>query len=176
MARPHPPLRDSQRQRVYNAENTQPRGRAMPTVPEMQRYVDRITSTQWWQRRYPRAATAIQVRPGHGRRHACAYSSGEAIAMPRSLRSEMVVLHELAHSANMRQAPGAYADHGWEFVVIYLDLVHHFMGRAAADGLRAAFKAHRVRLRPKRAGSGPGNPGALAAWRERQAAAAGAKQ
>lgn len=42
------------------------------------------------------------------------------------------------------------AAHGWQYAAIYLDLVHFCMGKEAADALKAAFKDHKVRFRPKR--------------------------
>ena len=42
------------------------------------------------------------------------------------------------------------AQHHWPFVYVYLKLVSRFMGAATAKELKASFKKHGVRAKPKR--------------------------
>lgn len=87
----------------------------------------------------------------------------------------MVVLHELAHIIHNRLGSSwgrgerkaelsGGASHGWQFAAIFLDLVHFIIGKEAADQLKAAYKAARVRFRAKRKSTRTGiNPFAKAA-------------
>ena len=168
-------IRDSQRSKVYKAEQSLPWWKdvdRLETMEELQGWVDQLWQHRWLRRQFPSAPRRVEVRDGRRRRFACAGT--RTIWMPRWSRSKMIVLHELAHvcegseSSRLRLIT---AWHGREFCAAYLALVQHYLGAEKATELRAAFKAHRVRFRPKRRGSRPGNPAALAAWRARVAAA-----
>ena len=87
------------------------------------------------------ALDQVQVRDGRGRRHAGALQNQGVILLPRWSRRERVILHELAHLAT----PSSFAPHGPEYAAVYLELVQHFMGAAAAGGLGGSFRTHRVR-------------------------------
>lgn len=84
---------------------------------------------------------APSVLDGSGRRSAC---GGLArIKLPRWARSEMVVLHEVAHSLvayYRRHLPGVPA-HGGLYVRIYIDLLVKFAGQDRAMLRRTAEKA-----------------------------------
>jgi len=132
--------RDSQRSKLYRAERTVGEGQHFPSVAHCQARVDQILASAWWQTRFP-ALDQVQVRDGRGRRHAGAFHNRGAISLPRWSRRERVILHELAHLAT----PASFAAHGPEYAAVYLELVGHFMGAAAARDLAEAFRTHRVR-------------------------------
>jgi putative metallohydrolase (TIGR04338 family) len=153
--------RDSQRSKLYEAERAVDWSgeRKFATVAEIQRYVDRLTDQMWWIKRWPRIAKgtvltwnggfedrpAIVVMDGRGRRRAGA--AGRMITMPKWSRTEHSTLHEVAHIVTT----GDHASHGWQFAAHELELVHHMMGKAKADALKASFKAHNVRFTKPRA-------------------------
>lgn len=134
--------RDSQRKRLYNSERALDgvaRGRHLEAVGDLQAYVDALLASRWFKARWGAWGT-IQVKPGGGRRSACA-EGRYVIKMPRWSRCELVTLHEVAHCLT----PGRYADHGPEFAGVFLSLVRQSMGQHAAASLRASFREHRVR-------------------------------
>lgn len=152
-------MRDTQRKRLYDAEREAiwDMGRKLPQVEECERYVARVLASKWWMDRCP--VRCIQIKDGRGCRWAT--MRGRVIVLPKWARKELVVLHELGHVLTYQGA--RTASHGREFAAAYLGLVQRFMGGMAARELKAAFKRHRVRYRPKRQLS----PERLAALRER---------
>lgn len=100
----------------------------------------------------------VTISDGRGRRGGCA--NGWHLSMPRHTRNEYYLLHELAHVFTdaqfyhrrwvLKEYVEPRASHGWQFARIYLRLISRFMGVAAHDLLKASFKKHHVRFRPKR--------------------------
>jgi putative metallohydrolase (TIGR04338 family) len=135
---PYP--RDSQRLRLYRAQDTVPSGQALPELEACQLYVDRVTSSEWWRLRYPHV-TRVKVHWRLGRT-AVASPMTNTISLPRSLRTERTNLHELAHLVT----PQGVASHGPEYARTYLDIVAQFMGSDFAQELFQAFHTHRVRV------------------------------
>ena len=134
-------LRDSQRSRIYASEKGLRRGQRFLDMRECQRYVDLVVASPWWQERFG-SRSRVQARDGRGRRHAGAYDHKRAITLPRWSRSELIILHELAHIAT----PLEFAAHGPEFARNYLELVRYFMGERAGARLENAYRENRVRV------------------------------
>ena len=133
-------IRDSQRSKVYCAENVIS-GKRFDDIKELREYVKRICNSSFWKKLngYP----SVLVQDGRRRRKACAYDR-YSISMPVWARSEAVTLHELAHTlVNFNKKP--VADHGREFVKMFLKLVHHYMGKEEYILLRDSFKEHNVK-------------------------------
>lgn len=68
-----------------------------------------------------------------------------------------IMAHEVAHLVRFQRSafPGREWDvdgrsHGWEWASVYLRLVRRFFGVKNHDALRDAFKAGKVKFRPKR--------------------------
>lgn len=138
--------RDSQRSKLFQAENCLPLVNHLPTVPAIQSYVNKILHSRWWKNRF--TVTTIKVEDGRGRRTAAAWHTHFAgiIAMPRWSRYELVILHELAHIAT----PENCASHGREFARNFVDLVTRRMGNDTAKALKASFDKGKVKWRKKR--------------------------
>ena len=147
--------RDSQRQRVYNAEidlrvEYHRDRQYLSTMPELQEWVDDVVSSRWFQNRWP--VSEVIVKDGRGRRKAYgdAYLrygqwTGE-ICMPRWSRYKLIILHELAHTATVVQYP--YADiaaHGREFCSNFLQLVGRWIGNDVKHELKKCMKDNRVK-------------------------------
>jgi putative metallohydrolase (TIGR04338 family) len=130
--------RDSQRARLYRAENEVDAGGALPTVAVMQGYVDGVAASGWFLDRW--GARTFDVRPGYGHKRATATSDG-VLQMPRWARREMTILHEVAHCLT----PQDFAAHGREYAGVLLALVRRAMGLGPAQALEDAFDRHRVR-------------------------------
>lgn len=159
--------RDTQRSRVYAAENAAFRGYPVASdrladVESIERFVRDVWSRKRvaasfpsvarWQRAQLAGGGLLRgslptVKDGRGRRRAGATTS--FITMPVWSRSKWVVLHELAHVITCREHPSA-AGHGWEYCEVYLRLVRCVLGVEAHKQLKASFKAHRVRFRKPR--------------------------
>ena len=145
--------RDSQRSKVYRAEAAAGiAGLKLETIPEIEKYLKRVFSHEWFKRHHPRAVR-FRVTDGRARGSACGGGGGLGVwmKMPRWSRWEGTVLHELAHGLNDIKQHHRPAGHGWEFCEILLGLVRHYQGKDAAERLRLAFKEKRVRYhKPKR--------------------------
>jgi putative metallohydrolase (TIGR04338 family) len=142
--------RDSQRQKVYNAE-TAAFGWDGPTIEwsAVEAYAAKVMKSAYVRRKY--GEKKITVLPSRGRgAHAIpagAFLRGGSIVtydaqilVSRSARREWVIIHEMAH-----HYAALGCRHGWKFCEVYLDLVRHFLGKDAHDALKASFKSHKVR-------------------------------
>lgn len=162
-------LRDSQRSRVYAAEDqvarivdarrdyptislfgsvvTVPEDRKFGDVASVQRYVDAVLALNWVRSRWPHASTAVSVRARRGAAKATYDRASGTISLPPfetagrwSLR-ELVVLHELAHHFTSADT----APHGPEFVANLLVLVEELIGPEAEFLLRTTYAENGVR-------------------------------
>lgn len=156
-------VRDSQRGRVYDAENlvrrmfdraeesgartvelhgshiTLPIERKFASVDSVQDYADRVLALNWIRTRWSRASEPLTVRARAGTA-AAHYEIGRAVlAVPLHTGGtawalrELVILHELAHHL---EPDSERAPHGPEFCSRYLDLVDGIIGPEAALLLR----------------------------------------
>lgn len=159
--------RDSQRSRLYDAEHVlrglrvstaatrhltdsvrssnryvlrdgQPQALYYPSTESVQDYVDAVTATAWFRRRW--GYHRIDVTHAHGGSSHGGFGHIEMGVEHR--RSEAVILHEIAHNLS----PFTYAFHGPEFAGVLVTLVKHVMGAEHAKALRESFKAKRVRV------------------------------
>jgi putative metallohydrolase (TIGR04338 family) len=130
--------RDSQRARLYRAEEEVAKGRRLPKVADLQAYVDGVLAADWFLARW--GGRRFEARPGHGHRRATASRDG-VLQFPLWARTELVVLHEVAHPLT----PEECAPHGPEYAGVLLVLVRRAMGVAPAQALEDAFARHRVR-------------------------------
>jgi putative metallohydrolase (TIGR04338 family) len=169
-------VRDSQRQRLYDAEQQVRRqlelaaagartvtvGSSSIVLPlevrfgsleAVQRYCDAVRGATEFQRRFPRAAAApLRVRARRGDRHAH-YEAPDTIALHQpeqgsawALR-ELVVLHELAHHAAQHDLPGE-PPHGPAYAGAFLCVVADAMGPETGLLLTSALADHGVAFIP----------------------------
>jgi putative metallohydrolase (TIGR04338 family) len=169
-------VRDSQRQRLYDAEQQVRRqlelaaagartvtvGSSSIVLPlevrfgsmdAVQRYCDGIRATQDFTRRFPHAAAApLHARARRGDRHAH-YEPPGTIALHEpelgsgwSLR-ELVVLHEVAHHAAHHDGPPEPA-HGAAYAGAFLRVVTDTMGPETGLLLTSALAEHGVAFTP----------------------------
>jgi putative metallohydrolase (TIGR04338 family) len=168
---PYP--RDSQRQRVYNAERILlPLSVPLREVRDIERYITKNMARKAILRRYPDASRSVNVRDGRGTRRPMAYGT-RSISIPLWARNESIVLHEMAHIIAERHFQG-HASHGWQFCAVMLDLVRFCMGNEAHATLLASYNAHKVRYRAPRKRA-PLTPEQRAALAQRLATARAAK-
>jgi len=175
-------IRDMQKAKLYRAEREaftgyDPACVRFETMKELDDYINgKVLQSSWWRtyeikgtgqhsQNRKRVAHPIsrvtKMRISDGRGTRIARGGGSWMNMPKWARSKWVILHEIAHNIQFED-PG----HGWQFAAIYLDMVGRFIGSEAKAKLKAAFKKHKVRFRPK--SNRKGNPEALRKWREAQ--------
>lgn len=160
--------RDTQKAKCYRAEDEALAKLAtpLPTTAEILRYLKKQSTRATLVRRYGVCVDLdhypLAVSDGRGTRRAKAIGTNR-ISMPTWARNDWIALHEFAHIVHQRITRFGYvghplyggelrggAWHGWEFAAIYVELVHFCMGKEAGDALKASFKKHHVRFRPKR--------------------------
>ena len=139
--------RDSQRHKVYAAENAVWDVLPLEAVADPQAFVDEVINDTWAQDMFPRLPAVIKVVEGN-RVRATAYVTSREIMLPPSalLRTKWVLLHEIAHFTTEWNA----AAHGWEFAENMLHLVRQYLGWDAHAALLAQYLAHGVKYaKPK---------------------------
>ena len=98
----------------------------------------RCALTDWFVARW--GSRSFDVRPGYGHRRATADEHG-VLQMPKWARTELVLLHEVAHCLT----PWTFAGHGPEYAGVLLTLARRGMGPATAQRMEDAFARERVR-------------------------------
>lgn len=176
-------MRDSQRQRLYDAEQQVRRqlefaaggARTMTvagstvdlplevrfgSLAAAQRYTDEVRSSDWFQASFPNAATApLRLRPRKGHRSAH-YEAPDTIALhePATGASwqlrELVVLHEIAHHAAHHDLEPEAA-HGPRYAGAFVRIVTQTLGPEAGLLLTTACAEHDVEVRPVEYESAP---------------------
>lgn len=150
------PSRDSQRQKLYDAENEAfpAKGKMLVgdgSMGDLDRRVRQIVGSRRWQDLADRAGMpadcaareAVVTHDGSG--CGSAFERAHQITMPRWARTEIVLLHELAHVLAPRSVR-----HHWPFARLFLDLVSTFSSHSNMLLLRESFRKHGVRYAPKR--------------------------
>jgi len=135
-------MRDSQRSRVYKAEDSfeiMYPSKEFKTIKETRDFVDKVTTSSWFKKHWPNVYD-IQVDDGRAQRRALA-KGPRHIGLPRWSRTEAIILHEISHCCTWKIG----AAHGREFCKTLIRMVQHFMGKEAANHLKVCFKEHRVR-------------------------------
>ncbi len=155
--------RDSQQSKLYKAERLHSlwsNNSQFDSLGDVQDWVDKICKSRWFVNRFPRhslsrkitmltgrGANGIKVLDGRGRRRANGSTRGY-IKLPVWTRSELHILHEIAHvvtsryTTNNRKLP---AFHGRDFCANYLALVRRFLGKEAGKELKVCFKKTKVK-------------------------------
>ncbi len=147
-------VRDSQRQKVYDAERLAFEGTAERDAPfrtppdfrkvaECQEFVDKVLASPAWKYLCPLGPDSLAVTDGRGRRRGAAWVEGGEIAMPKCTRRRYYLLHELAHFAT---PSGVFASHGPEYVSAYLYLAGVFLSPEDHAKLVSAMASRRVKI------------------------------
>lgn len=172
-------MRDSQRQRVYDAETLYRKsggeiGTKFRSKDEIQAYLFNLVMSSWYKKEFfPRAITILHIRMNGANVRSSASPARGIIRISKcdEHMTEFVVLHELAHIVS---GPGA--GHGRDWCINFLKLLRKKLGESAEEKLKACFKEHKVKIRRKRKvtayakGQTPPGFAALQKWREQQKA------
>lgn len=149
--------RDTQRQKVYDAENKVTVGTKFETLEECEVFLAKVCQSKYLVKKYgwmgrnkltEKSERRIPLpRLIRGRAGTRAWASSlNTITLPEWCWNERIILHELAHLLN-----SSVRMHDWKFCEIYLDLVRHIMGKETHDALKASFKTGRVKFTKPRA-------------------------
>jgi len=150
-------MRDSQRQKVYDAER-QARdslyydNTVWSDVKDIQIYVDKLLKSAWYQTRSELPCILVQEARANKRcatAHLQSMSTG-VITLPIWAYNELTVLHEIVHCILQRSDHfREFAGHGREFTKMYLQLVKRQMRNDVYETLLFFFKKEKVRYRKK---------------------------
>ena len=141
---------ESQRARLYAAERQVKAflHDPLPTVTEMQRYVDELLRSRFLQDYFgSRMLTPITVvgKRRWNQQNANAHCFISEISMPTGLRSKFVVIHEVCHILTDRFFGQRMSEaHGPEFATFLLMLVNHFLGAEDCHDLLEAYTTNGV--------------------------------
>lgn len=120
------------------------------TTQECQEFVNQAIHDPVFLRKYPHALdVCVHIRPGRRARRMNWWRQDNSIAVPRAFRRKHLLLHAAAHLVQ----PEDSLKHGWEFLKIYLALIHRELGKNASTALREALKAHDISYRKPRGDS-----------------------
>lgn len=138
--------RDSQRSRVYDAEqDTRFHWGGNWTdsdwLERAQDYCTRIIASKWWAKNVGHGWT-VELRSIRGRR--AFYRGSGVVDLPRSRANRATLIHELGHHGQKSHKGGW---HGPYFTSLHLRLVRRWLGREAWKELREAYRKHRVHYR-----------------------------
>lgn len=132
-------LRDSTRQKTYNAESKfmaiHGRGTIFNTVAEAQKFADKVFASKVWEKhktnRVSRRSPRIEYTNKMTRYSGIAYS--DRIVLSRSGMNAYILLHELAHTNGHRH-------HDSTFRKCLIAFVAKFMGKEQGEFLKKQFK------------------------------------
>lgn len=133
--------KDSQRQKVYDAEQVLGLYSTALTEKQILALVKKVTTSAYVVRHYGQKTVTVSFL-AYNRKFACATPWNNTIELPVGwARTDFTTIHELAHVY-----AGSDAQHGWLFCIVYIDLVRKFIGADAAAALKASFRRHKVRF------------------------------
>jgi len=118
--------RDNQRSKVYDWESKLPKKEL--SFEECKVLLTK--ACQYYGKPIPHLAD------GRGTR--IAYGASYRVSLPKWARTNVVVLHEAAHSIHSKYREGDEASHGKEFMRILIDLLAHFKVQPRVELARSA--------------------------------------
>lgn len=128
---------------LYAAERKVPQGHRFVSVESIQRWLDGLRDTWWWNLYYPQVRRVeVYSRPARMRDSVGSWHPELAAGKIEMLKvhyNELVLLHELAHVL----AAARYDSHAHDpaFARVYLELVALVMGPVAYTRLYDSFEA-----------------------------------
>ena len=148
---------DHQREKLYRAEKVLPDSWRddldhLKTVPQVEAWVKGIIREPWFRYRWPHIKTCRVETPNRKELAMGEFDGRDCanLSLPRWCRTEIGVLHELAHCCvpPILDRPS----HGPEYAGAYLFLVEKVRGPEEAAMLRESFKKYGVKYRTPRKG------------------------
>lgn len=143
--------RDSQRQKLYDAESCtrheiKESNIKFSSIEEIQKFTDKLVSSAWIKKRFKNVIAIKVIQQNKGR---TAYAQFGNIHLPKWSWNMIVVLHEISHILHKR-SPIPGTSHGRFFARCFLELVGHVMGLEVKKVLKKYYKIERVKYTPRR--------------------------
>lgn len=147
---------DSGRNKLYTAENRNdwsPKAKSYLTQPEAAALAAEAVLWLRDRHRYEvRPRPTVVLSRGDG---AWANERKNLIHLGRERPTRWILLHEVAHLVNLNWFPNWDGEpdrraHGAQFAHVYLLLIGRFCSVADRENLKASFREHNVRFRPKK--------------------------
>lgn len=135
---------DSQKRKVYRAEDPVGLGAHFSDIAQAQAYLDNLYDSTWFQDRFATTAKPDLIETWGGGSN---YGQGGLHAIRLSRKNHMyerILLHELAHA--IVRPP--HAGHGRLYAAVYADLVRYGMGEGFYEVLMTNFKREGVKFEP----------------------------
>lgn len=140
--------RDSQRQRLYDAERDTKAWRRksdyFDSLADVARYATDVMLDPWTVEIYGRE-TLPEILTG--RDNQFARGGSRKLVFPKWAWFKLVILHEIAHSLTLYKFDHSIAYHGPEFCWAFMELVERFMP-TDAPALTEAYAKHRIKVLP----------------------------
>jgi putative metallohydrolase (TIGR04338 family) len=145
------PRRETQQQKMYNAESFLFGTAVGTTKAEVEAYIARISNYEWFRRRWGSQRFYVETQRGAGGHggygQVCVGLNVTGMRGYEKGAQRNVVLHEMAHTlAQGKDASGDW--HGRYFARTMLELVRYAIGPAEAKTLRENFKKYHVKVAP----------------------------
>lgn len=151
-------VRDSQRQKVYDAERAYFKWTDqyyLISRKDARDLLEKCLTSHWYHKRYANRSVVLEFSNRGTRTIGSYHPRDNKIKLMDQGCSTWVLIHELAHAVvTMEYDRGTVAAHGREYCKIYLDLVGHFLGSEHKEGLRESFKKHGVKYSKPRTDKG----------------------
>lgn len=139
------PIRDSQRSRLYQAEQTGYPYYTHASFEEGQARVDEIVRSSFYRKLAKRIVGSrprdIILQPS--RSVLTARSLGGVIRIHKDRLTDRLIIHELAH-----EILPDFVQHHWPFAQVYAMLLERFVSDVAADMLRLNYQVQKVQFGP----------------------------
>lgn len=142
--------RDSQKQKLYDAENTFRRrnkdiNKEFDSIAEIERYANKWLSSAWVVRRWGKQSHIKIVEISGDIAHS--HRGKDQIELPRAWAwNEIVLLHELCHIVHDYNGG---TSHGRYFARSFLEAIAHVFGSEFKKELRRLYIVHGVKCTPR---------------------------
>ena len=141
---PNYEVRDFQRKRVYTAEENCSFWKE-PFSLEPQEVIDIVKDiSSWADIHEPRSLFERPIQMKRQVPSNMAFAAPDLVCLPLFACNKPFICHEMAHVISYQKGPNDH--HGPNFVKVYLDLIHSFMGQAEEDELRSELSKAKARV------------------------------
>ena len=144
-------MRDSQRQRLYDAENEFRKlisYESFKDIEETRKFIEKVWNSKFTRKHFPIVTRHPCPYVADGRGTTWARGGLRRINLPAGwARNKIVALHELSHSVTIHNN---IPIHGREFAAAMLLLLNHFIGKKESKLLKQVFRKRGVKFRPKK--------------------------
>ena len=135
--------RDSQRSKVYKAENQvfSFKEEKLETMAQAQLVVNEVINSDYYKSN--KGWKRVKLSDGRGSRRAFYYYDDRRVSLPKGSRMRWVIIHEMAHCLTHKTVGDDVGHHG-SFCTHYANMVSELIGVDKARELTKAFRRNKV--------------------------------